>query len=351
MELFGRSLILADFPRLKSVRALGMSDKHCYSTLLEEKFDYRNTYYGHLAVARFEQRREAVPDIEPVAILDTGTNPPSAFAQASVPHASRLSYGGATYEFIANYYGGSGNDTYRFNLGDGKDTIADLSTPGMENRVEFGYGVSPDSLRAQVVNGELVLQIGDNGDALRFEGYNPGIPGMPQPVGGFGFQDGTSLSLTDLLANGYEIIGTPQNDILRGTDGFNIIRGLAGDDILQGGTGGDRLFGGSGDDTYIFNKGDGQLSIEDTQEPGCGNTLQFGPGIKPEDLAIVLQPFRQIDSDCAAWFQKDRTDAPRVCRARPRAAAKRSANRCARFPGACAACGTRSRYARSAWEF
>src|ERR1017187_9369292 len=27
MELFGRNLILADFPRLKSVRALGMSDK------------------------------------------------------------------------------------------------------------------------------------------------------------------------------------------------------------------------------------------------------------------------------------------------------------------------------------
>jgi soluble lytic murein transglycosylase len=32
--------------------------------------DYRNTYYGHLAVARFQQRHEAVPDIEPVAIVE-----------------------------------------------------------------------------------------------------------------------------------------------------------------------------------------------------------------------------------------------------------------------------------------
>jgi SAM-dependent methyltransferase len=45
MELFGRSLMLPEFPRLKSIRALGMSDKLCYAAVLEEKFDYTNTYY------------------------------------------------------------------------------------------------------------------------------------------------------------------------------------------------------------------------------------------------------------------------------------------------------------------
>ena len=45
LELFGRSLILADFPRLKSIRALGMSDKSCYASILQEKFDYQNTFY------------------------------------------------------------------------------------------------------------------------------------------------------------------------------------------------------------------------------------------------------------------------------------------------------------------
>jgi SAM-dependent methyltransferase len=45
MELFGRSLILPDFPKLKSIRALGMSDKPCYASILQEKFDYQNTFY------------------------------------------------------------------------------------------------------------------------------------------------------------------------------------------------------------------------------------------------------------------------------------------------------------------
>ena len=45
LELFDRSLILTDFPRLKSIRALGMSDKPCYASILQEKFDYQNTFY------------------------------------------------------------------------------------------------------------------------------------------------------------------------------------------------------------------------------------------------------------------------------------------------------------------
>jgi len=44
-ELFGESLALVEFPKLKSLRALGMSDQPAYATLLAEKFDYTNTYY------------------------------------------------------------------------------------------------------------------------------------------------------------------------------------------------------------------------------------------------------------------------------------------------------------------
>jgi len=44
-ELFGESLPLAEFPKLKSIRGLGMSDQQGYATLLAEKFDYTNTYY------------------------------------------------------------------------------------------------------------------------------------------------------------------------------------------------------------------------------------------------------------------------------------------------------------------
>jgi len=45
MELFGRALALPDFPKLKSIRALGMTDKPGYAAVLAEKFDYTNTYY------------------------------------------------------------------------------------------------------------------------------------------------------------------------------------------------------------------------------------------------------------------------------------------------------------------
>jgi SAM-dependent methyltransferase len=45
MELFGRSLTLTDFPKLKSIHGLGMTDKPGYAAILADKFDYTNTYY------------------------------------------------------------------------------------------------------------------------------------------------------------------------------------------------------------------------------------------------------------------------------------------------------------------
>src|SRR5437764_4318378 len=45
MELFGQSLPLTEFPKLKAIRGLGMTDKQGYAEILAEKFDYTNTYY------------------------------------------------------------------------------------------------------------------------------------------------------------------------------------------------------------------------------------------------------------------------------------------------------------------
>jgi len=44
LEIFGESLILKDFPRMKSIRGFGMTDKDCLAPLAE-KFDYTNTHY------------------------------------------------------------------------------------------------------------------------------------------------------------------------------------------------------------------------------------------------------------------------------------------------------------------
>lgn len=45
MELFGTSLVLAKFPKIKAIRGLGLSDQACYAEILSEKLDYTNTYY------------------------------------------------------------------------------------------------------------------------------------------------------------------------------------------------------------------------------------------------------------------------------------------------------------------
>ena len=45
LELFGISLPLPSFPRVKSLRGIGLSDPAQYANLLSVKFDYRNTFY------------------------------------------------------------------------------------------------------------------------------------------------------------------------------------------------------------------------------------------------------------------------------------------------------------------
>jgi SAM-dependent methyltransferase len=44
-ELFGAGVPLYSFPRVKSLRGLGMSDSDSYAKVLREKFDYKNTEF------------------------------------------------------------------------------------------------------------------------------------------------------------------------------------------------------------------------------------------------------------------------------------------------------------------
>ncbi len=176
--------------------------------------------------------------------------------------------------------GGNGNDIYQFNLGDGRDTIVDISTPGMENGIMFGDGIMPWDIRAEVEEGTLVIRVGNGGDAIRFEGFDPNIPGMPQPVGNFTFSDGTSLSFSDLVS-GFEIVGTPGQDTLGGTPGDDRIRGLAGDDLLEG---------GSGDDVYLFEAGHGVDTIDDASAPGEWNTVVLPDGMHMGMVYLTHDP-------------------------------------------------------------
>src|SRR5690348_3930525 len=46
-ELFGCSLPLPDFPRIKAVSGLGLSDQPGCASALADRFDYTNTYLNH----------------------------------------------------------------------------------------------------------------------------------------------------------------------------------------------------------------------------------------------------------------------------------------------------------------
>lgn len=45
LELFGKSIVLRDFPTNKDINGLGMSDAYMYAELLSEKFSYQNKYF------------------------------------------------------------------------------------------------------------------------------------------------------------------------------------------------------------------------------------------------------------------------------------------------------------------
>ncbi|MBX9659536.1 MAG: hypothetical protein K2X00_13280 [Nitrospiraceae bacterium] len=186
--------------------------------------------------------------------------------------------------------GGDGNDAYLFNIGDGIDTISDVIGVGASNRVMFGPGFTPESLRMTTVFGQVFVQPGSALEGV-FIGANGSDVLGSHAVEHFEFADGTVLSYSDLIARGFDIDGTEFDDFLVGT---NVV------DRFRGGLGNDRLEGGAGDDTYFFNVGDGQDLIDDlTLRTSSGggtpivttevNRLVFGPGITANNLSLEVR--------------------------------------------------------------
>jgi Ca2+-binding RTX toxin-like protein len=201
--------------------------------------------------------------------------------------------------------GGAGSDTYFFNLGDGIDTIDDTASDGEVNILIFGDGITFNILQLNV--GSLDILIGDNGDVIHFDNFDPNDAYGLRAIDSFEFADGTALTYSELIDLGFEIEGTSGDDQLSGTSasdsiygmegndsivsgvGADVIDGGAGDDTLYGGTGNDTLTGGEGNDTYLFNLGDGVDTIVDYAEdsPTTTDIVQFGTGIDAMQLQVT----------------------------------------------------------------
>ena len=176
--------------------------------------------------------------------------------------------------------GGDGADVYRFNLGDGLDSLSDSNVPGEESLVVFGPGITSSSLTLTTSFGQVIVRPGTAGDGIINGANGSDVLGF-RSVDLFQFADGTSVTYTELVARGFDIEGTEFDDFLFGT---NVI------DRFRGGLGNDRMEGGEGNDFYFFNLSDGVDTIVDVASAGAGNEVVFGAGIASSDLRLDLAP-------------------------------------------------------------
>lgn len=188
-------------------------------------------------------------------------------------------------------YGNGGNDTYIFNKGDGSNTI-NIDDIG-KTTLEFGFGISQNDLIFNAIGGGIDFSIKNKltSDAIDVDFWT----WSEDTDFNIRFADGTTMSYTQIIdrIQGQNLIGdstdnllygTWKNDYINGNAGNDTIIANGGDDTIIGNTNNDSLYGDLGNDTYIFNLGDGQDSILDTQ----GNdTIKFGNGITLSQLLFT----------------------------------------------------------------
>ena len=164
--------------------------------------------------------------------------------------------------------GSYGDDIYRFSLGDGDDTIYDIS--GLST-IQFGEGISPESLKLIKDGYHLILEYGRSDSVAIKYAYEYEL-GEPVISADFvvEFSDGTALTMRELRADkvvysygdsGIDtLVGDVAADYIDGSSGADNLYGNSGDDVLIGGDGYDDLFGESGNDTLIGGTGNDDLS-------------------------------------------------------------------------------------------
>ena len=205
--------------------------------------------------------------------------------------------------------GGAGRDTYYFNRGDGVDTIIDTpasatlanGSPNPEASVlVLGEGIARSQIRFGIGSLKVDLGPSDLGnpggarDQIHFTEFSPADPASTSSIAEIRFADGSVMTYADILAQGFDIDGTPGNDsgatALLGTNNAvgDRIRGFAGNDQLYGYAGNDMLDGGDGDD-YLYGDLDNDLLYggvgsdtvrgadgDDVAEGGDGNDYMYG---------------------------------------------------------------------------
>ena len=172
-----------------------------------------------------------------------------------------------------------------------ENSIADQAASGGS---EFSFvvpaGTFDDPDPADVLTYSATLADGSSLPAwLGFDPVTRMFSGSPQSTDA----GTTSVRVTATDAAGLSVsdsftLAVAAGSTLNGSNGADLLLGASGNDTLAGLGGNDALAGGAGDDTYLFGLGDGVDTIDDLAQPGAGNTIVFGPGIAPADIALDI---------------------------------------------------------------
>ncbi len=221
-------------------------------------------------------------------------------------------------------YGSFGEDSYLFNLGDGRDLLIERRPDQAYSNVEasidylhFGDGIVASDLVFSRQGQDLLIEHANGEDAITVQNWFRG-PTAHFKLDVFSFADGSELSQAEIEARvvykgtsaADNLVGTDENDTFLGGAGNDQIWGRAGDDLihgeagndylegelgndeiygglgndqLRGGAGTDLLAGGAGDDTYVYGLGDG---ADEIQVGGGQDGLFFNGGITVERLSF-----------------------------------------------------------------
>ncbi len=190
--------------------------------------------------------------------------------------------------------GGSGDDVYRFELGDSpliSGTAEGVNDTDGVNRIEFGAGISAANANILQFGQDMALNYSGTDWLWIYGGFNGAIQD-------FHFADGQDLNWMQLIGqalhNPVIISTTDSGAVMVGGAANDTLSATGGGGTFSGGQGNDTLSGAGGNNIYLYSLGDGTDHVVDTgglvdaDGNPLPNVLRFGDGITAADLSLGL---------------------------------------------------------------
>ena len=205
--------------------------------------------------------------------------------------------------------GGKGNNTIKYNLGDGFDVInSQKRGEGLVDDIVFGEGITKDNINISLDQSDYSIVVNVNGDPNQGMRIRNVFRGDRIINTGFKFADGTAIASNEVydMVFGKNILGTQESEYLGGSYNDDIINAKEGSDIIVGRSGDDTITTSGSENTIKYNLGDGFDSISSLGE-NYTDKIVFGEGISKEDLS-----YKQDGNDLVINVKGDDTQGFRL---------------------------------------